>query len=49
MNEPCQSTTCKILSHLIKPNRDFPGIKVEADNTVITDPTETANKFNEYF
>ena len=42
-------STWKTLNHVIKPNRKFPTIKLEADNTVLTDPTEIASKFNEYF
>ena len=33
----------------MKSNRKFPTNKLEADNTVLTDPTEIASKFNEYF
>ena len=36
-------------NHVMKPNRKFPTIKLEADNTVLTAPTEFASKFNEYF
>ena len=40
-------STWKILNHVIKPNRKFPTIKLEADKTVLTDPTEIVSKFNE--
>ena len=31
-------STWKTLNHVIKPNRKFPTIRLETDNTVLTDP-----------
>ena len=42
-------STWKTLNQIIQPNRKPPTIKIEADNTEITNPTEIANKFNDYF
>ena len=42
-------STWKTLNHISKTNRMFPTIKLEADNTVIAEPTEIANRFKEYF
>ena len=42
-------STWKTLNHVTKPNRKFPTLKFEADISVLTDPTEIASKFNEYF
>ena len=44
----CKSTW-ETLNHVIKPNRKFPTIKRETDNSVLTDPTEIASKFTDYF
>ena len=37
------------LNQIVQPNRKLPTIKIQAGNTVITDPIETANKCNCYF
>ena len=42
-------STWKTLNHVMKPHRNYPTINFEADNTVLSDPTEIASKFNEYF
>ena len=34
---------------IVHRNRKLPTIEIEANNTVITNPTEIANKFNDYF
>ena len=42
-------STWKILNHVIKPDGKFSTIKLVADDIVLTDHTETASVFNEYF
>ena len=42
-------STLKTLNNAIKHNQKFPTIKLEVDNTVLTDPTEIAYEFNEDF
>ena len=37
------------MNQIVQPNRKLPTIKIEADNTEITGPTEIANKFIGYF
>ena len=37
------------MNQIIQPYRKLPTIKIEADNTEITDPTEIENKFIDYF
>ena len=39
----------KTLNQIIQPYPKLPTIKIEADNTEITDPRETASKFNYNF
>ena len=42
-------STWKTLNQIVQPYHKLPTIKIEADDTMITDPTEIANKLNYYF
>ena len=41
-------STWKPLNQIIQPNRKIPILKIEANSTEITNPTEIANKFNDF-